>query len=88
MLVGRAALVTGGTDGIGLGIASRFAQAGGSIPLTDFDTERGQPAADTLKQAGGTAKFIPCDHLPGGNVGLVPHVRVATAGYGKGNGGL
>lgn len=61
ILAGRAALITGGADGIGLGIASRFAQAGASVLLTDFDREKGQAAADALKAAGGRVEFLACD---------------------------
>lgn len=61
ILAGRTALITGGGDGIGLGIASRFAQAGASVLLTDFDKEKGQAATDVLKAAGGKVEFLSCD---------------------------
>ena len=37
---GRSVLVTGAADGIGFGIAARFAQAGDRVALLDFDAER------------------------------------------------
>lgn len=61
ILAGRVALVTGGADGIGRGIASRLAQAGASVLLTDFDREKGQAAAEALKSEGGKVEFLSCD---------------------------
>ncbi|WP_156839582.1 SDR family NAD(P)-dependent oxidoreductase [Novosphingobium aquimarinum] len=61
VLAGRAALITGGADGIGRGIAARFAQAGGSVLLTDFDEEKGRDTTEALKAEGGSIDFLRCD---------------------------
>ncbi|HEX4691627.1 MAG TPA: glucose 1-dehydrogenase [Solirubrobacteraceae bacterium] len=49
---GRAALVTGGTAGIGLAIAERLAREGARVVVTGRDEERGRAAAARLGEAG------------------------------------
>jgi NAD(P)-dependent dehydrogenase (short-subunit alcohol dehydrogenase family) len=61
VLAGRAALVTGAADGIGRGIASRFAKAGASVLLTDFDEAKGREATEAIKSEGGIVDFLHCD---------------------------
>lgn len=60
-LAGRTALVTGGADGIGLGIARRFVGEGAAVVVADYDAERGPMVVDELVQAGGRARFLRCD---------------------------
>lgn len=60
-LEGRAAVVTGGADGIGQGIARRFARDGASVIVADYDTERGRQVADELQELGAKAAFFRCD---------------------------
>lgn len=47
-LSGKLALVTGGADGIGRGIAEVLIQAGASVLINDINAERGQSIADLL----------------------------------------
>ncbi|MCY1672830.1 SDR family NAD(P)-dependent oxidoreductase [Novosphingobium sp. SL115] len=60
-LEGRAAVVTGGADGIGQGIARRFAVEGASVIVADYDAERGPAVAEELQALGAKATFIRCD---------------------------
>lgn len=57
---GRAALVTGGAQGIGKGIARRLLEAGYGVAICDVDAEAGKEAAAELG-ASGPAAFICCD---------------------------
>jgi NAD(P)-dependent dehydrogenase (short-subunit alcohol dehydrogenase family) len=57
-LEGRAALVTGGTAGIGLAIAERLAREGARVVVTGRDEERGRAAAARLGEAG---RFVAAD---------------------------
>ncbi len=61
-LEGKAAIVTGGSKGLGLAVASRFAASGADVAIL----ARGQPGLDTAEQtivplARGRIVAIPCD---------------------------
>jgi len=61
---GRSVLVTGGTKGIGKGIAAGFAAEGAKVVITGRDTEAGERTAADLSHAtgpGGMVSFIPGD---------------------------
>lgn len=51
-LSGRAAIVTGGANGIGFGIVDRFVEAGADVVLADLDLEAAQRAAGKLSGPG------------------------------------
>lgn len=61
ILDGRVALVTGAADGVGQGIALRFAQAGGTVVVADFDEAKGAETTERLRKTGGNAEFVRCD---------------------------
>jgi NAD(P)-dependent dehydrogenase (short-subunit alcohol dehydrogenase family) len=48
---GRAVLITGGTSGVGLATAHRFAAAGARIALIGRNAERGKQACDVVRAA-------------------------------------
>ncbi|MCP2044727.1 SDR family NAD(P)-dependent oxidoreductase [Pontibacter sp. HSC-36F09] len=57
----KVVLVTGGAQGIGLGIAQAFGQAGAWVVLTDADEEAGGEALQRLRDQQLRATFIPGD---------------------------
>lgn len=60
-LAGRVAVITGGAQGIGYGIAARLAEEGASVVLADLKTDVAKLAAEKINAAGGKAAAIPVD---------------------------
>lgn len=60
-LTGRKALVTGGARGLGAGMAQALAAAGASVAIGDILEEEGKQTAQTLRDSGATAEFVPLD---------------------------
>ena len=58
---GRSVLVTGGTKGIGKGLAAGFAAEGARVVITGRDAEAGQRTAAELTAAGGAVTFAAGD---------------------------
>lgn len=54
-------LITGGAQGIGLGMAQAFGKAGAKVVIADADAEAGQEALDRLKEQNLQLTFIPCN---------------------------
>jgi NAD(P)-dependent dehydrogenase (short-subunit alcohol dehydrogenase family) len=60
-LSGHKALVTGGGQGVGRGIAHAFAAAGAAVVVNDFVAERANEVVDELTALGATATAAPFD---------------------------
>lgn len=61
-------LITGGGQGIGLGMAQAFSKAGAKVIIADADVEAGQEALERLKEQQLQAAFISCDVAVEGQV--------------------
>ena len=57
----RSVLVTGGSKGIGKGIAVAFAAEGAQVVITGRDRQAGESTASELAAAGGKARYIQAD---------------------------
>ena len=54
-------IVTGAGQGIGEGVARRFAREGGTVVVADINEETGQETADSLQALGGKGIYMPYD---------------------------
>jgi NAD(P)-dependent dehydrogenase (short-subunit alcohol dehydrogenase family) len=57
-LEGKSALITGGGQGLGAAIASRFAEEGAVVFIGDLNAETGAATVNAIKAKGGKAFFI------------------------------
>lgn len=57
----KVAAITGGSSGIGLATARSFANEGAKLVLLARGEERGEAAAQSIREAGGQAQYFPCD---------------------------
>lgn len=89
-LAGRAAIVTGGNGGIGLGIAKGLAAAGAKVAIAGRDAAKNRAALEEISAAGGEAIALDADVADEASVkGMVEraqdafgalHILVANAG--------
>ena len=77
-LSGRRAVVTGAGSGIGAAIATRLAEAGAHVLLTDVDAKGGSVVTEALASRGLAASFLPCDITD--TAALIHAADVAAAG--------
>jgi NAD(P)-dependent dehydrogenase (short-subunit alcohol dehydrogenase family) len=60
-LAGKVALITGGTDGLGLALAARLAAEGASVAVCGRDEERLAAARSSIEDAGGDVLAVRAD---------------------------
>jgi 3-hydroxybutyrate dehydrogenase len=78
-MAGRVAAITGGTDGIGKGIARAFLDAGASVSLSGRSSERGAGVLAELG-VGERAQFVPADATD--RVQAAAAIRACVESYG------
>lgn len=60
-LAGRIAVITGAADGIGKGVARRFAREGAQVVVSDRDEALGRLTVEDIISEGGKARFLAVD---------------------------
>ena len=61
LLTDKVTVVTGGSQGIGLGIAQRFAQEGAQVVIADINVKAGEAAVQELQAEGHSAVYCNMD---------------------------
>ena len=80
-LDGQVAVVSGAASGIGLGIATRLAEAGAKVALLDIALEQGYAAQKDLTLRGFEARFYDCDVTS--DSGCADAIEQITADFGS-----
>ncbi len=80
-LSGKTAIVTGGTSGMGEGVALKFAEEGANVLISGRDEERGEATVQKILKKGGSAFFIPGDIS--GSKANKKLVEVAVSDFGR-----
>lgn len=77
---GKSAVVTGGTKGIGKGIAKVLAQLGAKVCIVGRSEEDGRATEAELRQAGGAVTFVCADVRQLGDMQRAAQATAAAAG--------
>jgi glucose 1-dehydrogenase len=67
-LIGKVAIITGATKGIGIGCAKELLKEGAKVVLTGRSVDLGEAAAKEISLADGDTLFVPCDVKDSGQV--------------------
>jgi NAD(P)-dependent dehydrogenase (short-subunit alcohol dehydrogenase family) len=79
-LQGRAALVTGSTDGIGVAVAHALAREGAHVIVSGRDAPRGNGVVASIAASGGRADFVGADLATGSGSAALAAAATRAAG--------
>jgi NAD(P)-dependent dehydrogenase (short-subunit alcohol dehydrogenase family) len=79
-LLGKVALVTGGSGGIGRASSLAFAREGAQVVVSDINVHGGEETARMIREAGGQAIFMKADVSKAAEVDALITKAVATYG--------
>ena len=79
-LLGKVAIITGGSSGIGRASALRLAEEGAKIAVSDLNVEGGEETVKLVKENGGEAFFVKCDVSKADQVEAMVYATVENYG--------
>jgi NAD(P)-dependent dehydrogenase (short-subunit alcohol dehydrogenase family) len=79
-MIGKVAVVTGGSAGIGRAAVHAFSRRGAAVVIADRDSTRGEEVARAVKDDGGEALFVTTDVAVERDVAEMVRATVATFG--------
>jgi NAD(P)-dependent dehydrogenase (short-subunit alcohol dehydrogenase family) len=79
-IAGKAAVVTGGGSGIGMGLAKELARQGARVGVADIKPENAERVADAIRQTGGEAVALACDVTDRASIAAMRDAAVAALG--------
>ena len=77
---GKAAVVTGGGSGIGMGLAKELARQGAVVAVADIKLDNAEQVAGAIRAAGGQAIALHCDVCERGSIAQMKQQAVAALG--------
>jgi len=77
---GRAAVVTGGGSGIGMGLAKELARQGAAVAVADIMPDNARRVAEEIAAAGGKAIAVECDVCDRGSIAAMRDAAEAALG--------
>jgi NAD(P)-dependent dehydrogenase (short-subunit alcohol dehydrogenase family) len=77
---GKAAVVTGGGSGIGMGLAKELARQGAKVAVTDINLGNAEKIAGDIRAAGGTAIALHCDVCERSSIARMKEQALAALG--------
>ncbi|GGN57116.1 hypothetical protein GCM10011349_35340 [Novosphingobium indicum] len=79
-ITGRTAVVTGGGNGIGMGMAKELARQGAKVAVADIIPENAEKVAAAIRDAGGEAMAVTCDVCERGSIDAMKNAVHETFG--------
>lgn len=79
-IAGKAAVVTGGGSGIGMGLAKELARQGASVAVADINLERAEAVAAEIRAGSGNAVALYCDVCERSSVAVMKEQATANLG--------
>lgn len=79
-IAGRTAVVTGGGNGIGMGLAKELARQGAKVAVADIIPENAEKVAAAIRDAGGEAMAVTCDVCERGSIDAMKNAVHETFG--------
>ena len=79
-IAGRSVIVTGGSKGIGKGIAKVFGKAGGKVLVVSRNIAEAEATAEEIRREGGTAKGFAADVTKMGDMQLMAEAAATAHG--------